>query len=182
VLLGLTCAVFIAVGMRSRASSRCCSACWSRRSARQPGRLPRFTFGNAELAGGLTLIPMMIGMFAVSEILRNATSIERAVGDGEGAGGQRLRRHGRLIMKYPLAILRGSTLGTLIGALPGAGADIAAWMSMRCRRNSRRSRRSSAPGTSRDRRGGRGEQQRARGRVDPGARLRHPGRLDHRRS
>jgi TctA family transporter len=36
---------------------------------------------------------------------------------------------GRLILKYPLAILRGSALGTAIGALPGAGADIAAWMS-----------------------------------------------------
>ena len=35
----------------------------------------------------------------------------------------------RLTKKYPLQILRGSALGTLIGALPGAGADIAAWMS-----------------------------------------------------
>jgi TctA family transporter len=34
-----------------------------------------------------------------------------------------------LTKKYPLALLRGSTLGTAIGALPGAGADIAAWMS-----------------------------------------------------
>ena len=34
-----------------------------------------------------------------------------------------------LCKKYPVQILRGSTLGTLIGALPGAGADIAAWMS-----------------------------------------------------
>ena len=33
---------------------------------------------------------------------------------------------GRLIAKYPLAVLRGSALGTAIGALPGAGADIAA--------------------------------------------------------
>ena len=31
--------------------------------------------------------------------------------------------------KYPMQTLRGSALGTLIGALPGAGADIAAWMS-----------------------------------------------------
>ena len=31
--------------------------------------------------------------------------------------------------KYPVQILRGSALGTLVGALPGAGADIAAWMS-----------------------------------------------------
>ena len=34
-----------------------------------------------------------------------------------------------LAVKYPKQILRGSALGTLIGALPGAGADIAAWMS-----------------------------------------------------
>src|SRR5262245_36716382 len=34
-----------------------------------------------------------------------------------------------LTKRYPLQILRGSALGTLVGALPGAGADIAAWMS-----------------------------------------------------
>ena len=34
-----------------------------------------------------------------------------------------------LAVKYPMQILRGSVLGTLVGALPGAGADIAAWMS-----------------------------------------------------
>ena len=34
-----------------------------------------------------------------------------------------------LTVKYPMQILRGSALGTLVGALPGAGADIAAWMS-----------------------------------------------------
>jgi putative tricarboxylic transport membrane protein len=34
----------------------------------------------------------------------------------------------RLLKRYWLQFLRGSTLGTLIGALPGAGADIAAWI------------------------------------------------------
>lgn len=34
-----------------------------------------------------------------------------------------------LIRRYPLAIFRGSAVGTAIGALPGAGADIAAWIS-----------------------------------------------------
>src|SRR5204862_525532 len=41
-----------------------------------PAGFPRFTFGNAELAGGFTLIPIMIGMFAVSEIIRNIGSID----------------------------------------------------------------------------------------------------------
>jgi TctA family transporter len=34
-----------------------------------------------------------------------------------------------LAKKYPKQIMRGSVLGTAVGALPGAGADIAAWMS-----------------------------------------------------
>ena len=34
-----------------------------------------------------------------------------------------------LAKKYPMQMLRGSVLGTAVGALPGAGADIAAWMS-----------------------------------------------------
>src|SRR2546428_4275875 len=40
----------------------------------KPAGFPRFTFGNAELAGGFTLIPIMIGMFAVPEIVRNIGS------------------------------------------------------------------------------------------------------------
>jgi len=36
---------------------------------------------------------------------------------------------GALLRKYPLQLFRGSALGTAVGALPGAGADIAAWMS-----------------------------------------------------
>src|SRR5436190_16797994 len=37
-----------------------------------PAGFPRFTFGSTELMGGVGLIPMMIGMFAVSEIIRYA--------------------------------------------------------------------------------------------------------------
>jgi TctA family transporter len=72
---------------------------------------------------------MMIGMFAVSEILRNATAIDTPWEMAKVHVGNVFAGMGRLIVKYPMAILRGSTLGTLIGALPGAGADIAAWMS-----------------------------------------------------
>jgi TctA family transporter len=36
---------------------------------------------------------------------------------------------GALLKRYPVQLLRGSALGTVVGALPGAGADIAAWMS-----------------------------------------------------
>ena len=130
VLLGLTCAVFIAVGNPLKGMvSLLLGLLVASVGLDNPAAFPRFTFGNAELAGGLTLIPMMIGMFAVSEILRNASSIEEPWEMAKVQVGNIFTGMGGLIRKYPMAILRGSTLGTLIGALPGAGADIAAWMS-----------------------------------------------------
>src|SRR5713226_3334063 len=90
-----------------------------------PAGFPRFTFGNAELAGGFTLIPIMIGMFAVSEIIRNIGSIDEPWEMAQTKIGNVFRGMWTLTKRYPMQTL----LGTAIGALPGAGADIAAWMS-----------------------------------------------------
>ncbi|RZL45091.1 MAG: C4-dicarboxylate ABC transporter permease, partial [Variovorax sp.] len=90
---------------------------------------PRFTFGNTEMTGGIGMIPMMIGMFAVSEVIRYAVdTLPPAELVVEKVGGV-LKGQWGLAKKYPVQILRGSVLGTAVGALPGAGADIAAWMS-----------------------------------------------------
>ena len=94
-----------------------------------PAGFPRFTFGNSELAGGLTLIPIMIGMFAMSEILRNIAAIDRPWEMAQARIGNVFSGMWRLARRYPVPVVRGSALGTAIGALPGAGADIAAWMS-----------------------------------------------------
>jgi TctA family transporter len=94
-----------------------------------PAGFPRFTFGSTELMGGIGMIPMMIGMFAVSEILRYAVDKGGKITIPVQPIGNVFRGMWELTRKYPMQILRGSTLGTLVGALPGAGADIAAWMS-----------------------------------------------------
>ncbi|MET0204004.1 MAG: tripartite tricarboxylate transporter permease [Casimicrobiaceae bacterium] len=94
-----------------------------------PAGFPRFTFGNVELMGGIGMIPLMIGMFAVSEILRFAVDMEPPLKVVDQPIHNVFKGMWALTRKYPLQILRGSTLGTLVGALPGAGADIAAWMS-----------------------------------------------------
>src|SRR5688572_29803835 len=94
-----------------------------------PAGFPRFTFGNAELAGGLTLIPIMIGMFAVSEIIRSVSRIDQPWEMAQAKIGNVFRGMWGLTKRYKLPVLRGSVLGTAIGVLPGAGADIAAWMS-----------------------------------------------------
>jgi TctA family transporter len=130
VLMGLLCAVFIALGDPLKGIvSLLGGLLVASVGLDNPAAFPRFTFGNAELTGGLTLIPIMIGMFAVSEILRTASQVEQPWEMAQAQIGNVFRGMWGLVKKYPLAILRGSTLGTAIGALPGAGADIAAWMS-----------------------------------------------------
>jgi putative tricarboxylic transport membrane protein len=72
---------------------------------------------------------MMIGMFAISEVIRYVVDTSPPAELVVEKVGNVLRGQWELARKYPMQILRGSTLGTAVGALPGAGADIAAWMS-----------------------------------------------------
>jgi TctA family transporter len=78
---------------------------------------------------GIGMIPMMIGMFAFSEIIRYVLDTKPPGEMVVEKVGNVLKGQWKLAKKYPVQILRGSTLGTAVGALPGAGADIAAWMS-----------------------------------------------------
>jgi putative tricarboxylic transport membrane protein len=130
VLLGLASAIFLAQGNPLKGIvSLLLGLLVASVGLDNPAGFPRFTFGNAELAGGLTLIPIMIGMFAVSEIIRNVAAIGRPWEMAQAKIGNVFRGMWGLAKRYPAPIVRGSVLGTAIGALPGAGADIAAWMS-----------------------------------------------------
>jgi TctA family transporter len=90
---------------------------------------PRFTFGDVELMAGINFIPTMIGMFAISELLRGALTARDAGHVVVEQVGNMFRGLGAIWQRYWFNFLRGSAIGTLIGALPGAGADIAAWIS-----------------------------------------------------
>ena len=130
VLLGLTCAA----GIGSKDPLKGMIALMlgliiSMVGMNNPAGAARFTFGQSALFDGVALIPMMVGMFAMSEILRFASSDTSVPGEVAKPKGSILRGVGGLFRRYPIPILRGSALGTVIGALPGAGADIAAWMS-----------------------------------------------------
>jgi putative tricarboxylic transport membrane protein len=130
VVLGLLCAVFIALANPLKGVvSLLLGLLVACVGLDNPAGFPRFTFGNAELAGGLTLIPIMIGMFAVSEIFRGVARIDEPWEMAQAQIGNVFRGMWRLTLRYKLPVLRGSALGTAIGVLPGAGADIAAWMS-----------------------------------------------------
>ena len=130
VLLGLTCAVFITSDRPLKGLITLflglLVACVG---LGNPAGYPRFTFGNTEMMGGIGMISMMIGMFAISEIIRYVVDNRPPAELVVEQVGNVLKGQWQLAKKYPVQILRGSALGTAVGALPGAGADIAAWMS-----------------------------------------------------
>ena len=129
VALGLTCAVFITSDAPLKGViTLFLGLLIGCVGLENPAAHPRFTFGSADLLGGVSLIPAMIGMFAISEILRFTVTTEQ-IGRFNQQIGSVFKGMLGLIRKYPRQTLRGSVLGTAVGILPGAGADIAAWMS-----------------------------------------------------
>jgi len=91
---------------------------------------PRFTFGFVELMGGVSFIPVMIGVFAASAVIRAMVQGARPPDAAlpEVRGGL-LRSIGATMRGHPAGLVRGSVIGTAIGILPGAGGDLAAWIS-----------------------------------------------------
>ena len=129
-ILGLSGAIFIGNSSLLKASiSLLLGLLVSCIGLENPAAYPRFTMGIPELMSGIELIPMMVGMFAMSELLRYVTDMEPpAVVLTEKIGNIFSGMWG-LLVKYPWQLIRGSALGTIIGIQPGAGADMAAWMS-----------------------------------------------------
>lgn len=92
----------------------------------------RFTFGVKSLKGGLSFIPVLIGLFAIAEVI---AGVERIIAGRESAQEKstekitRVLPDGKTIRKISPNILSGGIIGTFIGAIPGAGGDIAVFVS-----------------------------------------------------
>lgn len=85
----------------------------------------RFTFGNVDMLGGIPFVEVMIGLFAVGEVLHQIR-----IG---AAAPIRTRFKDMVITRSELKrsaapIFRGSGIGFLLGILPGAGSTLASFM------------------------------------------------------
>jgi len=89
---------------------------------------PRFTFGVVELLNGVNFIPAMIGLFGISEVIRSVMQGELAYPIAHVKAERIFTGMWKLFRRYKVNVLRSGLLGTFIGILPGAGADIAAWI------------------------------------------------------
>ncbi|PWG65544.1 tripartite tricarboxylate transporter permease [Spiribacter halobius] len=88
---------------------------------------PRFAFDVTPLRGGVSLVPVLIGLFALPEVLRifqgSATGkmAVAALGDARLSVSE--------FLKHWQTVLRGSALGVVLGVIPGLGATPAAFLS-----------------------------------------------------
>jgi putative tricarboxylic transport membrane protein len=86
----------------------------------------RFSFGNADLAGGFQLIPVLVGAFGFSEVLTVMS---------ERAARPKILNFGSVIpramdvIRHWRTIIRSGVIGVWVGILPGVGEDMAAWSS-----------------------------------------------------
>ena len=86
----------------------------------------RFTFGWSDLAGGVTLIPALVGAFGFCEVLVVLSEpVAKATVNAVDSVLPRIRD----VFQYWRTILRSGVIGVYIGILPGVGEDMAAWSS-----------------------------------------------------
>ena len=95
--------------------------------------IARFTWGSSTLLSGIEMIPVMIGLFAVTEVLKQTgkprTKLESVSKDDDGSKVKTVLPSVKEIWETKATMTRASILGTVVGILPGAGATIASFLS-----------------------------------------------------
>lgn len=89
----------------------------------------RFVFGTPQLMAGLPFVPVLIGMFAIPEMLRFAYSPRELPIPPMQNVRNILKGVWGVISQRKTDVAQGSVVGLIIGIIPGAGADIAAYVS-----------------------------------------------------
>lgn len=89
----------------------------------------RFTFDNVQLRRGIDLIIALIGLFAISEILMKSKynpRLDRVVVDPASITRLKVTKEEYKRCRQPIAI--GTIIGVIIGATPGTGGGLAAFI------------------------------------------------------
>jgi putative tricarboxylic transport membrane protein len=83
----------------------------------------RFTWDSQYLLSGFPLVPLIIGLFAVSEMIKLMGEQSSIAGDVEISGG--VLKGVKQVITHWTVFLRSAVLGWLIGLVPGAGGTVA---------------------------------------------------------
>jgi putative tricarboxylic transport membrane protein len=101
----------------------------------------RFSFDLRMLAGGLPFLAVLIGVFAVSQLLTEVEDTKKIQSGGALISGKIVFKPITYMLetiRQPVNLLRSSLVGVFIGAVPGAGGSIANLMAYDQARNASR--------------------------------------------
>ncbi len=87
---------------------------------------PRFTLGLPALEGGIEVVPVLIGAFGIPQLIQ---VLKDKVKTAEAQKLERIRPSWRTVGRSIPNLVRSALIGVGIGAVPGIGEDIAAWVS-----------------------------------------------------
>ncbi len=97
--------------------------------------LTRLTFSNTSLFSGITLMALLTGMFALSNIITKVSAKNQLEGEII-----KLDKNDKLSLrefwKYKFAVIKGSLMGVGIGAIPGTGTGVATFLAYNSAKNS----------------------------------------------
>lgn len=85
----------------------------------------RFTFGSNVLLGGVETVSALIGLYCIPVLIDLVATPDRHLKAPEQTRGFRLPEAVGLLLKNKINVMRSSVVGTMVGALPGAGGSIA---------------------------------------------------------
>lgn len=87
----------------------------------------RFTFATRELRSGISVVPVVLGLFCIAEMLGN---IGRRTSEMVQFREQIIKRRTVLrdMMRHKMLLAKGSAIGTFVGLLPGVGTTLAVFM------------------------------------------------------
>lgn len=133
-VLGLTAGVFASGGSPLKSLVSLCLGLFLSTIGIDPTLgFPRFHFENPNLLGGLNYIVAMIGLFGFAEVLeylyKPSGQVESEEKETKADFREFYLKPLLFILKEKWLVLRSALIGVFVGFLPGAGADIGAWVS-----------------------------------------------------
>ena len=91
----------------------------------------RFTFGNVQMFKGINMIAVLLGVYAIAQMIARVNGTEEAgkAGDLKSLQGKQERLTLKEVKGVLPTMAKSSLIGTIIGAIPGTGSAIAAYIS-----------------------------------------------------
>ncbi len=88
----------------------------------------RFTFGSLYLSDGINFIPAMLGLFAVTEMLKLSGKTKKMEMIGNVNSLREIWEGCLVCFKYPVNMIRSTLIGIIVGAIPGTGKSVASFL------------------------------------------------------